>query len=123
VVVDLPRTVDDGARAVLAAATTTLLVVPAEVRAAAAASRVASSVGLLTADLRVVVRGPAPGGLGAAAVARVLGLPLAGQLTAEDDLDDDLERGRPPARRGRGPLARLCGSLLAELLPPVELAA
>jgi secretion/DNA translocation related CpaE-like protein len=123
VVVDLPRTVDDAVRAVLAEAGTTLLVVPAEVRAAAAASRVAGTVGLLAGDLRVVVRGPSPGGLAADAVARVLGLPLAGDLAAEDDLDADLERGRPPARRGRGPLARLCAGLLDELLPPVERAA
>lgn len=123
VVVDLPRAVDDAVRAVLAEASTTLLVVPAEVRAAAAASRVASAVGLLTRDLRVVVRGPSPGGLGAAAVSRALGLPLAGEVLAEDDLAADLERGRPPARRGRGPLARLCRDLLAELLPPLEQAA
>jgi secretion/DNA translocation related CpaE-like protein len=123
VVVDLPRTVDDAVRVVLSEATTTLLVVPAEVRAAAAASRVASAVGLLTRDLRVVVRGPSPGGLAASAVCRALGLPLAGELLAEDDLDADLDRGRPPARRGRGPLARLCRELLDELLPPQEQAA
>ena len=123
VVVDLPRTVDEVVRAVLAEATLTLLVVPAEVRAAAAASRVASSVALLCRDLRVVVRGPSPGGLSAEAVSRVLGLPLAGDLSAEDDLDTDLEKGRPPPRRGRGPLARLCGGLLHELLPPLEQAA
>ena len=123
VVVDLPRTVDDAARTVLGQATLALLVVPAEVRAAAAASRVAAAVGLLCPDLRLVVRGPSPGGLGADAVARVLGLPLAGDVPAEDDLAADLERGRPPARRGKGPLAALCGDLLAELLPPLEQAA
>jgi secretion/DNA translocation related CpaE-like protein len=123
VVVDLPRAVDDGVRAVLAEAALTLLVVPAEVRAAAAASRVASSIGMLCRDLRVVVRGPSPGGLSAEAVARVLGLPLAGDLQEEDDLDTDLEKGRPPPRRERGPLARLCGGLLSELLPPLQQAA
>ena len=53
----------------------------------------------------------------------MLGLPLAGELVAEDDLDTDLERGRPPGRRGKGPLARLCRELLGEVLPPLEQAA
>jgi secretion/DNA translocation related CpaE-like protein len=123
VVVDLPRALDDATRVVLGQAGRTLLVVPAEVRAAAAASRVAGAVGLLCPDLRVVVRGPSPGGLSADAVARVLALPLAGDLLAEDHLDVDLERGRPPARRGRGPLAQFCSELLQELLPAAEQAA
>jgi secretion/DNA translocation related CpaE-like protein len=118
VVVDLPRTVDDAARAVLDAATTVLLVVPAEVRAAAAASRVAAAVGLLTRDLRVVVRGPGPAGLPADEVARALGLPLAGELRHEPGLDRALERGQAPGSRGRGPLAQLSSRLLEQLLPP-----
>ena len=117
VVVDLPRTTDEAARTVLGSAACVLLVVPAEVRAAAAASRVAAAVGLLCADLRVVVREPAPGRLDAGSLARALGLPLAGHLRAEPGLDADLERGEPPARRRRGPLAVLCGRLLDELLP------
>lgn len=123
VVVDLPRMVDDTARVVLAEATRTLLVVPAEVRAAAAASRVASTVALLCSDLQLVVRGPSPGGLGARAIARALGLPLAGELEPETGLETALERGHPPARRGRGPLWHLCGALLDDLLPPLEQAA
>lgn len=123
VVVDLPRAVDDCARVVLAEATATLLVVPAEVRAVAAAARVASSLGPLCRDLRVVVRGPAPSGLDGDAVAGSLGLPLAGQLRAEGGLEAALERGEPPAGRGRGPLSVLCARLLAELLPPLEPAA
>jgi secretion/DNA translocation related CpaE-like protein len=119
VVVDLARHLDEGARAVLATATACLLVVPAEVRAAAAASRVAGPLGLLCRDVRVVVRGPAPSGLSGTEVARALGLPLLGEVRAEPGLDLALERGEAPARRGRSPLAQICGRLLDELLPPV----
>ncbi|MCW2777585.1 MAG: hypothetical protein JWN17_1310 [Frankiales bacterium] len=118
VVVDLPRSVDDAVRAVLDAAGTVLLVVPAEVRAAAAASRVAAAVGLLARDLRVVVRGPGPAALPAAEIARALGLPLAGELRSEPGLDRALERGEAPGSRGKGPLAQLSARLLDELLPP-----
>jgi secretion/DNA translocation related CpaE-like protein len=117
VVVDLPRRIDEVARAVLDRADLTLLVVPAEVRATAAAARVAAAAGLIAADLRVVVRGPAPAKLTAAAVAGCLGLPLAGDLRAEPGITLALERGTPPARRGRGPLATFCGELLGQVLP------
>ena len=117
VVVDLPRTVDDCGRVVLASATTVLLVVPQEVRAAAAASRVAAAVGLLCHDLRVVTRGPSPSGLSGEQVAQALGLPLLGELRPEPGLDLDLDRGQAPGRRGRGPLSVVCGRLLDELLP------
>lgn len=117
VVVDLPRSLDDGTRAVLHEAATVLLLVPAEVRAAAAASRVASSVGLLCRDLRVVVRAPGPAGLEAPEVARALGLPLAGEVRPEPGLDRALERGEPPAGRGKGPLHGLALRLLDDLLP------
>jgi secretion/DNA translocation related CpaE-like protein len=115
VVVDLPRTFDEASREVLATATTALLVVPAEVRATAAAARVAGRAGVLCRDLRLVVRGPAPAGLAAAKVAAALGLPLAGEMRAEPGLDLALERGEAPARRARSPLAGLCDSLLDDL--------
>ena len=117
VVVDLPLAADEAARVALDAAGCVLLVVPAEVRAAAAASRVAARVGLLCRDLRLVVRGPAPSGLEGSAIAAALGLPLAGVLRPEPGLDLALERGEPPARRGRGPLSDLCGRLVDELAP------
>jgi secretion/DNA translocation related CpaE-like protein len=116
VVVDLPRSLDEASREVLSAATTTLLVVPAEVRATAAAGRIAARAGLLCRDLRLVVRGPAPAGLTAAAVARALGLPLLGDLRAEPGLELALERGEPPGRRARSPLAGLCDTLLDDLM-------
>jgi secretion/DNA translocation related CpaE-like protein len=119
VVVDLPRSLDEAGRSVLAAATTAVLVVPTEVRAAAAASRVAAAVGSLCADLRVVTRGPSPSGLGGDQVANALGLPLLAEMRAEPGLDLALEHGLAPAQRGRGPLSVACGRLLDELLPSV----
>jgi secretion/DNA translocation related CpaE-like protein len=116
VVVDLPRGLDPVAEHVLSAATLTLLVVPAEVRASAAAARVAVGVGLLTGDLRVIVRGPSPTGLTATMVADSLGLPLAGWLAAEPDLDKALDHGRPLATGPRSPLAALCRAVLADVL-------
>lgn len=123
VVVDLPRALDDCSRAALACTRTVLLVVPAEVRAAAAAARVAASIAPLCPDLRVVVRGPSPSGLAGDQIAGALGLPLAGQMRPESGLDLALDRGEPPGRRDRGPLSVLCGRLLDELLPALKRAA
>ncbi|MDQ1603125.1 MAG: hypothetical protein QOE01_970 [Actinomycetota bacterium] len=123
VVVDLPRRIDPAAEVALAAAALTLLVVPAELRAVAAAARVAAGLGRLTDEVRVVVRGPAPGGLTAALVADSLALLLAGWLRAEPGLEQALERGVPPSRGGRGPLARLCRQVLDELVGPGAAAA
>jgi len=115
VVVDLPRRVDAAVEETLMHATTTLLVVPAEIRATAAAARVAAALTLVCGDVRVVVRGPAPSGLDGAVIAASLGLPLAGELAAEPRLAEALERGEPPGRRVRGPLARFCDRFLDEL--------
>src|SRR6266545_3905175 len=115
VVVDLPRRLDDTAALALAAADIALLLVPAELRACAAAARVAAAAAPHTPSLRVVVRGPAPGRLRPREIARALGLPLAGSLRAEPDLARALERGEPPAGTGKGPLASLCQRLISEL--------
>jgi secretion/DNA translocation related CpaE-like protein len=123
VVVDLPRTLDEASRVVLDQAGTVLLLVPAEVRAVAAAARVAASAALLARDLRVVVRLPGPTGLTAAQVGEALALPVAGELRPEPHLEQALDRGEPPGRRGRGPLSVLCGRLLTELAPPARRAA
>lgn len=116
VVVDLPRAFDDATVQALSRSGTTLLVVPAEVRACAAGARVAAAAARHCSDLRVVVRGPAPGGLAAGDVAAAVGLPLAGALRAEPGLAAALERGEPPGSRARGPLAHLCEDLLEPLL-------
>jgi secretion/DNA translocation related CpaE-like protein len=116
VVVDLPRHLDEVSRTVLAVARTVYVVVPAEVRAAAAAARVVAGLESLAADVSLVVRGPAPTGLPAEAVADSLGLPLAGELKPEPGLPAALDRGDVPPMRPRGPLALLSARLVAAAL-------
>ncbi|WP_416901539.1 septum site-determining protein Ssd [Micromonospora echinospora] len=115
VVVDLPRQLDDAAVLALQAADRVFLVVPAELRATAAAAQVVTSAAPHCTDLAVIVRGPAPGRLKAAEVARALGLPLAGTLRPEPGIPRGLERGEAPAATGRGPLAVLCQRIVADL--------
>ncbi|RAJ42302.1 secretion/DNA translocation related CpaE-like protein [Kitasatospora sp. SolWspMP-SS2h] len=119
VVLDLPRQLDAAAAQALEQSDTGLLVVPAELRALAAADRVAAAVRIRLTDLRAVVRTPGPSGLTAADVARGLHLRLAGELAPEPGLALDVERGTPPGLRERGPLARFCGRFLTEAMPPV----
>lgn len=115
VVLDLPRRLDEAAALAVAAAHRVLLVVPAELRACAAAGRVAASMADYTTAVEVIVRAPAPGRLKAREIARALGLPLAGALPVEPGLPAALERGEPPAGTGKGPLAVLCRRLLSGL--------
>ncbi|MEU7674506.1 septum site-determining protein Ssd [Micromonospora taraxaci] len=115
VVVDLPRQLDDAAVVALQSTDQAFVVVPAELRATAAAARVVAAAAPHCAALSVVVRGPAPGRLRAAEVARALGLPLAGTLRPEPGLCRGLERGEAPAAAGKGPLAALCQRIVADL--------
>ncbi len=108
VVVDLPRRVDSGVAEILAQLDLALLVVPAELRAVAAAGRVASAVGMVLRDLRVAVRGPYAPGLDDREVARLLGLPLVGDLPVEPGLQHPSGSKRPPGAVARSPLARFC---------------
>lgn len=115
VVVDLPRRLDDAARAALRRITVVLLVVPADLRSTAAAARVAAALAVHCSEVRVVVRGPAPGRLSAEQIATSLGFPLAALLRPEPGLAGALERGEPPGSRSRGPLARFSTRFLAAL--------
>jgi secretion/DNA translocation related CpaE-like protein len=116
VVVDLARNLEEpAARHVVQATTELLLVVPAEVRATAAAGRLLDVLEPLCGRIRLVVRGPAPTGLSAEAVADALVLPLAGQVRPEPGLAAALDRGLAPPLRPRGPLARLCRGLVSDL--------
>lgn len=118
VVLDLPRRIDDATEEALSLCTCTLLVVPADVRAVAASARVALGLTDVTADVRAVVRGPSPSGLDAGEVSNALGLPVAAEMDSELGLTERLERGEPPGRTGRGPIADACGQVLNDLLAP-----
>ncbi|MEU9373506.1 septum site-determining protein Ssd [Streptomyces sp. NPDC048255] len=108
VVVDLPRRVDEAVAEVLAQLDLVLMVVPGELRAVAAAGRVAAGVRMVARDVRVVVRGRSPGGLEPEAVAGLLGAPLAGEVPVEVGLPGRVAEGEPPGSEGRGALARFC---------------
>ncbi len=117
VVVDLPRGTDGSAVEVLGQLDLGLLVVPSELRAVAAAHRVASAIGMMMGDLRLVVRGPCGPGLDGEEIARLLGLPLAGEVPVEPGLAEALISGRPPGGAERGPLAAFCAEFWARALP------
>lgn len=116
VVIDLPRRLDEAATLALQSADRALLVVPAELRAAAAAGRVAALARPHCSSLAVVVRGPSPGSLRAKELAATLELPLAGVLRPERGLAAALERGETPGATGRGPLAALSRRLIDDLM-------
>lgn len=115
VVVDLPRRIDEGVAEILAQLDMGLLVVPADLRSIAAAGRVASAVGMVLRDLRIVVRGPCAPGLDDREVARLLDLPLVGELPAEPF---PMDGGPPPGSAAKGPLARFCTAFWERV--PVE---
>ncbi|MFD6818827.1 septum site-determining protein Ssd [Streptomyces sp. NPDC060085] len=115
VVVDLPRRIDDGVAEVLSQLDVGILVVPGDLRAIAAAGRVASAAGMVLRDLRVAVRGPFAPGLDGREVARLLDLPLVGEVPEEPS---PLDGGPPPGSVPRGPLARFCTAFWERI--PVE---
>jgi secretion/DNA translocation related CpaE-like protein len=117
VVVDLPRSFDEACLFALAEADRAYLVVPAELRACAAARRVAAEATAACASLALVVRDPSPGGLPPDEIAEALDIPLSATFRSEQRLHRTLESGGAPAANGRGPLAEVCRSLLDEIRP------
>ncbi|WP_237048158.1 septum site-determining protein Ssd [Lentzea guizhouensis] len=76
VVCDLPRHPTPAATAALSRTDLTVLLVPAELRATAAATRVATHLRTTGTPAHLVVRGPSPSGLTPTAIASAIGLPL-----------------------------------------------
>ncbi|WP_285488495.1 septum site-determining protein Ssd [Amycolatopsis taiwanensis] len=113
VVCDLPRHLGPQAEAVLRRADLVVLVVPAEVRACAAANRVAETIAEVRDHTRLVVRGPASKGLCPEDVAKAVGLPLLTFMPPEPQLERSLEAGRFEPR-SRGPLVTAARLMLSE---------
>ncbi|SDS52913.1 helicase/secretion neighborhood CpaE-like protein [Microlunatus soli] len=114
-VVDLPRALDPGGREVLRRADLALVVVAADVRGIAAAQQFVPALREAAIDVELVVRRPRSGGVEARLVADALELPLAGVLREDAALRQGAERGDPPGRASRGPLAKLSRRLLERI--------
>ncbi|ALG05825.1 septum site-determining protein Ssd [Kibdelosporangium phytohabitans] len=100
VVCDLPRELSASASAALDLADLTIVVVPAELRACASAALVAERLKERGASAKVLVRGPAPGGLTADDVAEAVNLPLLSWMPHQRGLATALERGEFTTKRG-----------------------
>lgn len=93
VVCDLPRRLTEAAQVAVESADLVVLVSRCDVRACAATATVAPVLAAINPNLGVVLRGPAPGGLRAAEVAEIVGVPLLASMRAEPQLSERLERG------------------------------
>jgi secretion/DNA translocation related CpaE-like protein len=93
VVCDLPRRLTDAAQAALYAADLVVVVSPCDVRACAATAAMAPMLATINPNVGLVVRGPSPGGLRAAEVADIAGLPLLASMKAQPQLAEQVEHG------------------------------
>jgi secretion/DNA translocation related CpaE-like protein len=114
VVIDLPRRFDDASLLALTAADRCYLVVRADIRACAAAARVATVAQRHCPAMAVVVRQVVPGGLRPGEVADALDAPLAGMLPPECP-GGSVDSAASPAARGS--LSALCQTLIADIVP------
>jgi secretion/DNA translocation related CpaE-like protein len=116
VICDLPRRFSDAAQAALSAADLVVVVTRCDVRACAATGALAPVLASVNPNVGLVVRGPSPGGLRAAEVADLAGLPLLASVKAQPQLAEQADRGGLRLGR-RSPLAAAAGQVLG-VLPP-----
>lgn len=114
VVCDVPRRCTAAAETALDAADLVVLVTPADVRSCAAAAAARPWLLACNPNAGVVVRGPAPGGLRSAEVARIVGLPLLAAMRPQPRVAELLERGGLRMRR-RAPLTTASRRVLTVL--------
>jgi hypothetical protein len=120
VVCDLPRQPTPAAETALAAADLVVLITTADVRSCASAPAVADWIAEVNANIGLVVRGPAPGGLTAAEVAHAIGRPLLASMRPQPGVAGALERAGLRVRR-RSPLGVAARRVLSVLhRVPVE---
>ncbi len=108
VVCDLPRRLTDATQTALDSADLLIVVSPCDVRACAATATIAPVLATMNPNLGLVVRGPSPGGLRAAEVADIAGVPLLASMRAQPRLAEQLEHGglRLRSRSALGAAAR-----------------
>ena len=115
VVCDLPRRLTDATQAALDAADLVVVVSPCDVRSCAATAAMAPVLTTINPNLGLVVRGPSPGGLRAAEVADITGLPLLASMKAQPQLVEQLEHGG--LRLGRRSALTAAARRVLEILP------
>jgi len=115
VLVDLPGHLLTSCTEVTSRLDRLLLVVPREVGSVLAGANVLGRPELAGLDVRLVVRGPAPGGLSASRVVEALGRPMVVDMRADPMLARDTELGLAPGLRRRQPLGRACRAILRDL--------
>ncbi|MGZ8178281.1 septum site-determining protein Ssd [Williamsia sp. SKLECPSW1] len=115
VVADLSRRVDDVALAVVEVVDLLVVVTTATVRGCAATCEIARRWGSVTDRAGLVVRGPAPGGLTATAVAATVDVDLLATVRPDPRVVAGLESGRLPLGR-RSSLGRAADAVLDHVL-------
>jgi secretion/DNA translocation related CpaE-like protein len=115
VVCDLPRRLTEATHVALDNVDLVVLVSRCDVRACAATATIAPVLASINPNLGLVVRGPAPGGLRAAEVADIAGVPLLASMRAEPRLSERLEHGG--LRLGRRSALRAAARSVLGVLP------
>lgn len=116
VICDLPRRFTDATQAALSASDLVVVVTRCDVRGCAATTAMAPVLAAINPNVGLVVRGPSPGGLRAAEIGEITGLPLLAAVKAQPQLGEQVERGGLRHRR-RSPLAVAARAVLG-VLPP-----
>jgi secretion/DNA translocation related CpaE-like protein len=116
VICDLPRRFTDATQAALSAADLVVVVSRCDVRACAATGAIAPVLASINPNVGLVVRGPSPGGLRAAEVAEITGLPLLAAIKAQPQLGEQVERGG--LRLGRRSALAMAARRVLGVLPP-----
>ncbi|MDI3313520.1 MAG: CpaE-like family protein [Mycobacterium sp.] len=116
VICDLPRRLTEAAQAALYTADLVVLVSPCDVRACAATSTIAPVLSAINPNIGLVVRGPSPGGLRAAEIADIAGVPLLASMRAQPRLAEQLEHGG--LRLGRRSALAIAARRVLGMLPP-----
>lgn len=111
VAIDLPRTLGEPAAEAICRSSLVVLIVPRLSTAVVSAGRLLDSDELAGADLRLVVRGPSPGGLDAYRISDALGVPLLCDVPSDTRVDSRLEQGLPPVGN-RGGLRKASDAVL-----------
>ena len=111
-VLDLDRAGVVAGESMVRACDSVLVVAPRDLRTVAGVLAMRPELTASGADVGLVVRGPAPGGLGAAQLAQAVDLPLVGVVRHDRRLAAVAERGGPPRT---GALARAAERVVRDL--------